>query len=90
MEHKLRIENGVTVASNDGTLLRTDGNKLDAIVAAMKQCSEGHIVEMDVLREYRKVRSVSPTIASVSTTELDYGNVNDSIFMPLKIMMFHE
>jgi hypothetical protein len=70
--------NGVTVASNDGTLLRSDGNELDAIVAAMKQCSEGHIVEMDVLREYRKVRSVSPTIASVSTTELDYGNVNDS------------
>jgi hypothetical protein len=69
----------VTVASDDGTLLRS-GKKIDAIVAAaIRQCSEGHIVEKDVFREYRLERSVSSTIASV-TTELDYGNVNDNMY----------
>jgi hypothetical protein len=74
--------NGVTFASNDGTLLHSDGNELvvDAVVAAIRKCPERHIVEMDVLRQYRLGRSVSPTspIASVNT-ELDYESVNDNM-----------
>jgi hypothetical protein len=51
---------------------------IDAIVHAIRQCREEHIVEMDVLRLYRLRRIVSPTMASV-TTKLDDGNVNDNM-----------
>lgn len=40
--------NGVTVASNDGILLGS-GTSITDIVAAIIQCREGHIVEIDVL-----------------------------------------
>jgi C-terminal processing protease CtpA/Prc len=64
--------NGVTVASDDGTLLH--GGTIHHVVTAIKQSPKGQILEMDVLREYSSGRSTSATMASVT-----YGNSNDQI-----------
>ena len=64
--------NGVTVASDDGTLLH--GGTIHDVVTAIKQSPKGQILEMDVLREYSAGRSISATMASVT-----YGNSNDQI-----------
>jgi hypothetical protein len=68
--------NGVTVASDDGTLLN-DGT-IDHILTAIRQSPKWQILKFDVLREYSLGRSVSAMSASSANAQ-DCVNSNDQI-----------
>jgi hypothetical protein len=55
--------NGVTVASDDSTLL--DGEKIDDVETRIRQSPKGQILEFDVLQQYRLGHTMLPSPATV-------------------------